>query len=157
MKQTTLSFLVKEGEVLLAMKKRGFGAGKWNGAGGKVNKGENVEVSAVREIREEIGVSVALKDLNNVGTLNFHFDENPDWDQTCEVFIIHKWTGEPSESEEMRPRWYPIQTLPFDEMWVDDPHWLPNVLGGKKIEGEFLFDRSGGTMLEYKVREVPSV
>ena len=58
MKTTTLCFLVKEGEVLLAMKKRGFGVGKWNGVGGKVKEGEDVFLSAVREIKEEIGVDV---------------------------------------------------------------------------------------------------
>lgn len=32
--------------VLLGMKKRGFGAGKWNGFGGKVQPGETIEEAA---------------------------------------------------------------------------------------------------------------
>ena len=151
MKQTTLSFLVREGEVLLAMKKRGFGQGKWNGTGGKLKEGETIEEAAVREIKEEICVDVVLKALAPVGTLKFHFKGNPDWDQTCSVFIIREWKGEPAESEEMRPQWYPIDKLPFEAMWVDDPLWLPQVLVGKIIEGEFLFDKAGGEMLDYKV------
>lgn len=34
--------------VLLGMKKRGFGAGKWNGFGGKVQPGETIEEAARR-------------------------------------------------------------------------------------------------------------
>lgn len=151
MRTTTLSFLVKDGNVLLAMKKRGFGVGKWNGVGGKVVSGETIEQSAIREIKEEISVDVRVVDLQNVGTLKFSFQENPDWKQDCSVFIIKRWIGEPAESEEMRPQWYPIGQLPFDAMWVDDPHWLPKVLAGEIIQGEFLFDKIGDAILSFKV------
>jgi len=151
MRQTTLSFLVKEGAVLLAMKKRGFGVGKWNGAGGKVGAGESIEASAIREIKEEVFVDISPEDLESVGTLTFHFDGNPDWDQACQVFIVRRWAGEPSESEEMRPQWYAIDKLPFKEMWVDDAHWLPKVLAGEKIDGYFLFTANGDSMLDCKV------
>lgn len=36
--ETTLCLLKKENSILLAMKKRGFGAGKYNGVGGKIEK-----------------------------------------------------------------------------------------------------------------------
>ena len=49
LREATLLFLVKNGQVLLAMKKRGFGAGRWNGVGGKVHAGESVAETAVRE------------------------------------------------------------------------------------------------------------
>lgn len=137
------------------MKKRGFGLGKWNGVGGKLKDGETIEESAVREIKEEIGVDVSLKDLKNMGTLKFQFDENPEWDQTCQIFTVHTWEGEPTESEEMRPQWYSTSELPFDTMWVDDPHWLPKMLAGQMIDGEFLFDKTGGTMLNFKVTISP--
>ena len=151
MRTTTLSFLVKEGEVLLAMKKRGFGVGKWNGVGGKIIAGETIEQSAVREIKEEIGVDVQISDLRDAGTLRFSFDGNSDWNQACRVFTIQQWKGELAESEEMRPQWYPVNRLPFDEMWVDDPHWLPKVLTGQAIDGEFLFNKDGSEMLDFKV------
>ncbi len=44
----TLVFLVDDDRVLLGMKKRGFGAGKWNGFGGKVEPGETIEEAAIR-------------------------------------------------------------------------------------------------------------
>lgn len=154
MRHTTLCFLLKDDQVLLAMKKRGFGAGKWNGVGGKVAEGESVEAAAVREVKEEIGVTVAPDALVPMGTLDFDFSDNHEWAQTCTVFVARAWEGEPRESEEMRPRWYPKHALPFDEMWIDDPHWMPLVLAGKKIKGRFLFEDKGGSMLNFAVSEV---
>ena len=49
-KVLTLAF-IRDGErLLLGMKKRGFGAGKWNGFGGKVDPGETILQGAVRYI-----------------------------------------------------------------------------------------------------------
>ena len=65
MRKATLCFLIRENqdnvELLLAMKKRGFGMGKWNGVGGKLDleKGDkDVVAAAVRETEEEIGVKI---------------------------------------------------------------------------------------------------
>ena len=154
MKQTTLCFLLKDDNVLLAMKKRGFGTGKWNGVGGKVQEGEDISAAMVLEIKEEIGVTVVPGDLELVGTLDFDFTDNHDWAQICSVFITRAWDGDPAESEEMRPQWYPKNALPFNAMWVDDPHWLPLVLAGKKIKGKFLFEDKGGSMINFAVSEI---
>jgi 8-oxo-dGTP pyrophosphatase MutT (NUDIX family) len=154
MKETTLCFLIKDRHVSLGMKKRGFGSGKWNGFGGKLKDGEDAKVAATREIKEEAGVDIMLDDLKEAGTLEFHFQNNPGWDNLCHIFIAAKWSGDPSESEEMRPQWYAISKLPFESMWVDDPHWVPLVLAGKKIKGRFLFTDDGKEILNFAVSEV---
>ena len=59
------------------MKKRGFGKGKWNGFGGKVEEGECIEDSAVRELEEECGLQVHPSNLNNVGTMIYYYDTKP--------------------------------------------------------------------------------
>ena len=47
-KLLTLLFVLKPGKVLLGYKKRGFGADRWNGFGGKVQQGETIEEAAIR-------------------------------------------------------------------------------------------------------------
>ena len=154
MQLTTLCFLIREGEILLAMKKRGFGVGKWNGVGGKLKDGESIEAAAVREMEEEIGVSADLNQLENIGSLKFFFQGKPDWDQHMHIYFVRNWQGEPRESEEMKPQWYRYGELPFDSMWCDDKHWLPTVLRGNKIEGEFHFNPDGTDFDRYKIQQI---
>ena len=71
-KVLTLVFLRREGEVLLGMKKRGFGEGKWNGFGGKVEAGETIVEAAAREVREECGYVVKTEDLGECHRMFIH-------------------------------------------------------------------------------------
>ena len=140
LKQATLVFLIRKNkfgikEILLAMKKRGFGANRWNGVGGKVETGETIERAAIREAEEEI--SVKIKDFYKVAELSFYFSENPDWNQTVYVYLAESWEGEPIESEEMCPQWYTLDKIPYDAMWPDDIFWLPEIIQGKKLKASF--------------------
>lgn len=144
MKEATICLLIKNGqedkEILLAMKKRGFGIGKWNGVGGKFDLGKgdkNMTDAAIRETEEEIGVHI--KELEKVALLNFTFPYNSDWNQIVHVFFAHNWEKEPIESEEMSPKWFKISDIPYDKMWDDDKFWLPKILDGKKLKADFIF------------------
>lgn len=118
------------------MKKRGFGEGRWNGFGGKVKHDEHLHDAAVRECQEEC--CIFPKNIQEFGTLYFHFlDESPDIEM--HIFLSDTYEGEPKETDEMRPQWYHFSDLPYDEMWLDDRHWLPHVLDGKKVYGNFYF------------------
>lgn len=141
MKLTTLCLLVKDDQILLAMKKRGFGVGKLNGVGGKVMEGEAVGAAALREMEEEIGAVAKIEDLENAGNIRFHFLNKPDWDQHMHIFFVRDWAGEPQETEEMKPQWYGHSEIPFEKMWIDDAHWLPMVLSGKKLRRNFILMR----------------
>jgi len=155
--RTTLCFLIDNSHVLLAMKKRGFGVGKWNGTGGKIEEGESIEQAAVRETREEIGATPRL--LEKVAVLTFHFAEEVaklGKSEECIVFICKQWDGEPIETEEMKPKWFEKTKLPFEIMWDDDPIWLPLVLKGEKVNGEFWFDRNF-KMTDHNVKVVKNL
>lgn len=154
MQPTTLCLLVRDNKILLAMKKRGFGVGKWNGVGGKVEKGETIETAAARETGEEIGVVADPIGMENVGNIEFYFKDKPEWNQHMHIFLVKNWEGEPKESEEMMPKWYSQNEIPFDAMWPDDKHWLPAVLAGKRIEGKFSFVNEGKNIDEFDVREI---
>ena len=153
LRQATLIFLLKDGQILLAMKKRGFGADKWNGVGGKRRDGEKIEETAKREANEEIGVSVGY--LKEVAILNFYFLEKTDWNQQVVVYLSDNWIGEPKESEEMAPRWFDLDEIPYIDMWDDDIFWLPKVLNGSRVEADFLFDENQ-KMIEKDVTEIIS-
>jgi len=138
LRQVTLAFIIKWNDILLAMKKRGFGAGLWNGYGGKLKDGESIYDAAKREVKEEIDIDV--KSMKKVGVLNLYFEgDDPDWNQQVHVFLIQKYNGEPKESEEMLPKWFKINEIPYDKMWEDDKFWLPKVIEGHSVYGRFLF------------------
>jgi 8-oxo-dGTP pyrophosphatase MutT (NUDIX family) len=143
MRDTTLVFLTQKGKICLAMKKRGFGIGRWNGVGGKAQQGESIECAAIREAAEEIGVMISNIDghkaLNKVAELEFLFAHNAEWNQLVHVYLCEQWRGDPVESEEMRPEWFDYEDIPFKEMWPDDPLWLPKVIAGDRLRASFTF------------------
>ena len=146
MNQATLCLLIKEDKILLAMKKRGFGAGKWNGVGGKVNDGEKIIDAAIRETKEEIGVNIgkslpAGRQAEKVGIMHFRFPYKSVWDQDVHLFLVKEWQGEPKESDEMAPKWFKFNEIPYNQMWDDDKFWLPHILKGEKIEADFVFKK----------------
>lgn len=136
----SLLFLLREGEILLAMKKRGLGAGHYNGAGGKVEPGETVEQAAIRECEEEIGVTPLS--INKVAEIQFEEVTEDKVAISCHVYVCYEWEGEPIETEEMNPKWFNIRDIPFDTMWADDIYWLPLVLVGRKLKATFTFGKN---------------
>lgn len=143
----SLVFLLEGDNILLAMKKRGFGAGKWNGVGGKIEQNETVEQSMIREAEEEIGV--IPRQYESVAYLEFDFPDGMP-DMRAHVYLCTSWDGEPVETEEMAPRWFKINDIPYADMWQDDILWLPLVLEGKSVHGKFTFDATD-TMLTHHV------
>ncbi|MFQ6009683.1 MAG: 8-oxo-dGTP diphosphatase [Candidatus Aenigmatarchaeota archaeon] len=157
MRDATLCFLVKENQILLGMKKRGFGEGKFNGFGGKVGENETIEEAAVRELLEETSVKVDPSDLKKMAEITFYFPFAPKekkWDQKVHVFFIDRWEGEPKESEEMSTVWTDTDKLPFEKMWKDDKHWIPVVLQNKRLRATFRFDRDNESIMDYMMDEV---
>jgi 8-oxo-dGTP diphosphatase len=134
--KVTLLFLRQDDRILLAMKKRGFGVGKWNGVGGKVDADETYEHAAVRECEEEIGVTP--KNIRFCGEL--HFLDLPHVDHYCFVYETYDWDGEPHETEEMRPQWFNNNDIPYEQMWVDDKYWIPKLLVGTPFRGKVVVE-----------------
>lgn len=152
-KQLTLCFIHDHPRILLGFKKRGFGASKWNGFGGKVERGETHEGAVRRETKEESGVEVS--NLEKVGIIEFEFPENPELLEV-HIFKTSEYSGEPKETEEMRPQWFMIDEIPFRDMWADDVYWFPLLLQGKKFRGRFIFDEVN-RVREYDLEEVDTI
>jgi 8-oxo-dGTP pyrophosphatase MutT (NUDIX family) len=138
LKQLTLAFATREGQLLLGMKRRGFGVGKYNGFGGKIDPGESVVQGAIREMLEESGL--LMEKPRYRGQLWFQF-VNKDEVLVVHVFVCDSFSGEAKETEEMTPKWFDFAEIPFDDMWPDDRIWLMDCLQGtQSFLWYFLFD-----------------
>lgn len=137
----TLAYLLKENQICLALKKRGFGEGNWNGFGGKLEDGESIEAGIIREIKEESGVIVDTNNLEKVAIVDFYFKDGKYLE--VHTFFIRTWKGEPQETEEMKPKWFSYDTIPYEKMWADDIYWLPRALRGEKLHGNVWFKEDG--------------
>lgn len=142
----TLVFVVRDQEILLIHKKRGLGAGKINGPGGRLDDGETPLDCALRELNEEL--RVAPKRIREKGELLFQFVDG---------YSIHVWVfraddceGTPTETDEAVPLWVSLDAIPYKSMWPDDRIWLPILLQDRSFHGRFVFDQD--TMLDFEIQ-----
>jgi 8-oxo-dGTP diphosphatase len=131
-----LCFVRDNGRVLMIRKKRGLGAGKINGVGGRLEPGESPLEGILREAKEELGIT--LLDPLKRGELHFEFLDG--YSLFCTVFVASRFDGTPIETDEAVPLWFDIRKLPFHEMWEDDQFWLSQALNGESFRGFFEFD-----------------
>lgn len=148
--RATLLFVVVERRVLLIRKKRGLGAGKINGPGGKIDPGETPMACAIRETQEEL--CITAKNVKPIAQLFFHAeDEMPTIHGYA--YMATDYEGQPTETDEAIPIWFDIDKIPFDEMWEDDKFWLPQTLAGDYIHGWFSFE--GESLIDKKITSMP--
>ena len=141
--QATLCFVFNDQwHILLCMKKRGFGEGKRNGAGGKQTEWESIEQTAKREFLEETWVEISIDNIVKQWVLHFYRPHKPEWNQTVHVFVWISFIWEPKETEEMIPKWRSIDEIPYNIMREDDIVWLPRLIAWELFEYEFIFDET---------------
>ena len=146
----TNGYILEGNKLLLGLKKKGFGQGRWNGFGGKVKEGESIEQAVARELMEEC--SVKVKKSEQFGRIEFAWNSKPDI-LDVHFYKILEYEGEPKETEEMKPKWFNVNEIPYNEMWKDDPHWMPLFLKGKKFEGKILFNEKD-EVIKAEIKEV---
>ncbi|MCP5095233.1 MAG: 8-oxo-dGTP diphosphatase [Chloroflexi bacterium] len=153
---TTACFLfdtILPTKVLLGFKKTGFGRGKYVGVGGKVELGESVVAAAVREVHEEIGVTIDAADCEEMGVMHFLFPAKPNWNQRVHVFGTAVYHNPIIETAEICPAWFNISQIPYDKMWHDAQYWLPIILAGRKITGTFTFADNNETVETVAIKD----
>jgi len=131
----TLMFIVRGDEVLLIEKKRGLGAGKINGPGGKIDPGESALEAVIRETEEELCITPLAP--RKVGELWFNMSHVPNI--RCHVYRAEAFEGLPTETNEAAPVWTPVSQIPYERMWEDDRHWMPLLLNNNTFHGRFIF------------------
>ena len=145
--KATLLFVLQDGRILLIHKKTGLGAGKINGPGGRIDPGETALHGAIREVQEELCVTPT--GVRAAGELHFQFVDG--YSLHGSVFSASGYEGTLCETREATPLWAPIDRIPYERMWADDPLWLPMLIQGRGFRGFFVFD--GDTMLDSLVHE----
>src|SRR3989338_9138803 len=149
MKLGTLCYLKKEGKTLMlhrVKKERDMHAGKWNGLGGKVDSGESPEECAVREVREESGLTMLDPRLRGILTFPA-FDGTDDW--YVYVFTADRFEGDLIESPEGNLAWIPDEELPRLNVWEGDRIFLPWLGQDRFFSGKFVY--KDGTMRNHQV------
>ncbi len=119
------------------MKKHGFGKGKWNGFGGKVEKMEGIYNAAVREVKEECDLEIIKAKF--VGLITFEYEIDKKLPMHVHIFKTEEFKGNPIETEEMIPEWFNLDKIPYEKMWKDDVYWYPYLFADKYFYGKFLF------------------
>ena len=155
----TLCFLLRDAgngtEVLLGLKRTGFGTGKIVGLGGHVEVGESDAEAVVREVWEEAGVVVRQEDLAHAGIVEFIFPSRTEWNMSCRLFTTRHWEGEPAESPEITPEWFDVEALPLRRMWQDAEHWLPPALAGERIDVVVVLNEDNETVASVRYPSAP--
>ena len=141
-----LTFIRRDGQLLLILKKRGLGNGKFNAPGGRLERGETPEQAAARETREETGLTPT--GLCPAGRLDFAFTDG--YSLRCHVFTASGCTGILTETDEASPFWCSEADIPYGKMWSDDRLWIPLMLDGTPFHAAFIFD--GELMLWHLLR-----
>lgn len=140
MKLATLVYLKKNGQTLMLQrikKARDIHEGKWNGLGGKLEPGESPEACAIREVREESGLTIET--LRYGGLLVFSGFKGDDW--YVWVYTADNFSGELIDSDEGRLEWIPddkIRTLP---LWPSDHYFLGWLEQNKLFSARFEYSQ----------------
>mmetsp|Transcript_7315 Transcript_7315/g.8841 ORF Transcript_7315/g.8841 Transcript_7315/m.8841 type:complete len:153 (-) Transcript_7315:409-867(-) len=124
-KVLTNAFIIRGEHILLGMKKKGFGEGKFNGFGGKVEPGETPLQGAQRELLEE--ANIKMVNPKELGIVYYKYeakDKNAvSKELKVHIYIDTQYSGEIRESEEMRPEWIRIDSIPFNKQFTGYFHF----------------------------------
>ena len=150
-KKFTLISVVKNEQILLGMKKRGFGLGRYTLLGGKVEEGETIEEGAQREAFEESNLE--LKDLRQIATINFSWQNKKNPDMEVYLFRANDFSGTLEENDEIKPEWFEIKNIPYKKMWEDNTYWLPYFLKNKNFKADFILG-DNDKVISHQITEI---
>lgn len=148
-------------QLLLALKLRGFGAGTYNGIGGKLEPGESALSSVIRETHEEVGVEVTAEDVRFVGRVGINVPGEGGEVVRIAVYTTHSvCVKEVLRSEEVEARWYDVDASEGVVGWEGLPeklrpeHWvyLGLLVGTHRRRSD---EGRGGTLFDASVNFDP--
>jgi len=148
--EASLCHIIQNRRLLLKKANRGISAGRWNGPGGKLERGETPTQNIVREVMEE----TSLRILNPLyqGRIEFYMNGQRNLDYLVHVFMVRRFSGRARSGEEGRVRWFDVEKIPYGRMWDDDRYWLPLLLNGVRFSARFFYDRKNNHVVDYEIK-----
>jgi 8-oxo-dGTP diphosphatase len=134
--EASLCHIIRDRRLLLKLANGGISKGKWNGPGGKFERGVDPDYH---------------------GKIEFYMNGRGSLDYLVHVFMVKRFSGRARSSEEGRVRWFGLDEIPYTKMWDDDRYWLPLLLGGTKFNARFFYDKQNSRVVSYEISSGPSV
>lgn len=151
MKLATLCYITnkKNNSTLMihrVKKENDYHRGKWNGLGGKFEQGESPEDCAIREIKEESGLTV--NNITMKGFITFPmFDGKEDW--YVFLFVSDNYVGKLIDPKEGNLAWIPNEKLTEINLWEGDKIFIPWLFKDKFFSAKFNYE--DGEFVDYEV------
>ncbi|WP_417695373.1 (deoxy)nucleoside triphosphate pyrophosphohydrolase [Roseibium sp.] len=109
-----------DGRILLAQRPEGKSmAGLWEFPGGKVETGERPEETLIRELDEELGITVKEACL---APLTFASHAYDDFHLLMPLYVCRRWEGTPVGREDQALKWVrPVRLRDYPMPAADEP------------------------------------
>lgn len=145
----TLGHIINGNKLLLKKATRGISKGKWNGPGGKIDRGETPMQCMIREAYEETGITMIKPTYH--GRLFFYMDGGRKLSFLGYLFSTRKFKGRPRSTEEGRVKWFRIKDIPYPKMWDDDKYWIELMLAGRKFDVHCYYSKGNKRVTESRI------
>ena len=114
-----------DGRILIAQRPAGKSmAGLWEFPGGKVEPGETPEECLIRELKEELDITVKVECL---APLTFASHRYPDFHLLMPLWVCRRWTGTISAQEGQSLKWVSAKALRDYPMPPADEPLIPHL------------------------------
>lgn len=117
-------------------KENDFHEGKWNGLGGKLERGESPEDCVIREVKEESGIEINQPHMHGFITFPL-FDGIDDW--YVFIFTAEKYKGSIIDSPEGKLEWIPDNELLKLNLWEGDAIFMKWLFQDKFFSAKFIY------------------
>ena len=136
----TLCYILDKNENILMLhrvkKENDIHKDKWNGLGGKFEKGESPEDCVIREVYEESGLTI--KNPNLKGVITFpEFDGKNDW--LVFVFLVKDFYGKLIDSNEGILEWISKEKILSLPLWEGDKIFIPWLFEKEYFSAKFIY------------------
>ena len=136
--------------ILLVFHKQGEFEGLYTGLIGYTEQNERPEL-AMNRIAYEL-CRITLDNIELRAKFLMQVDQLGDAEEL--EYFCNRYSGHVMETETVRPQWFPITGIPYQQMPPDDEIWYPAFLAGSRLEGKFLFNKEMSVITAHDMNTV---